>query len=611
MKTALIVLLSLAPTILYGQRPAADSIKQLLAQCPPDTNRVLMLVHLAAAYRFYRSDSSLSRAKQAIREAQKLNFSRGESQALNVMGEELRFLGELPQALEAHLNALRLSKKIGDRQEEAIGLAYMGLIYVELKEYRRALLYLQQANKIFKELSIKRLDSYTLSNIGNVYEKMNLLDSSLLCQRQSYTLAKALNVGPLKSLVLSRLGIIYARLNKPEEALAYYRQALQNTHKTHDLLNRCKTQYRIAELYYQLQQRDSSLYYARQAFVNCQWVSQKTVLLSVTSLLVKLYQVSGDLDSAFHYQGVSMAAKDSLFGPEKFKRLQLLALAEQQREQALLQEQARSEQRFQRIGLSAALSCFLLIALLLWRHNRQQQQTNQTLKITLSELTVTQAQLLEKEKMASLYQQQLKIQQVRNKIATELHDDIGSTLSSIHLFSEVAKKEINSTEGSQALPMLEKIKSSSQEMMQSMSEIVWAIQPNNDDTTNLLDKIQSFANDLLSSRSIMFRFEYPDHFHSFPIPMEVRRNIYLIFKETINNIIKHSQATTVDMMVSLEQKEISISVSDNGVGFDKQFPAQGNGLRNLQDRAEEIGGSLLIKSQPDQGTCISLQYRLP
>lgn len=611
MKPALIVLLLLTSTMLYSQRPAADSIKQLLERSPPDTTRVLLLVRLAAAYRFYRSDSSLARAKQAIQEARKLNFFKGESQALNIMGEELRFLGELPQALEAHLNALRISKKLGDRQEEAIGLAYMGLIYVELKEYRRALLYLQQANKIFKAFSIKRLDSYTLSNIGNVYEKMNLLDSSLACQRQAYALAMGLNVGPLKSLVLSRLGIIYARLNKPDEAFTYYRQALQTTHKTHDMLNRCTTQYRIAELYYQLQQSDSSLHYARQAFVSCQWVSQKTLLLSVTSLLVKLYQASGDLDSAFHYQGVSMTAKDSLFGAEKFKRLQLLALAEQQREQALLQEQARSEQRFQRIGLSAAVSFFLLIALLLWRHNRQQQRTNQTLKTTLSELTVTQAQLLEKEKMASLYRQQLKIQQVRNKIATELHDDIGSTLSSIHLFSEVAKKEINNREGLQALPMLEKIESSSQEMMQSMSEIVWAIQPNNDDTTNLLDKIQSFANELLSSRNIIFRFEYPDHFHSFPIPMEVRRNIYLIFKETINNIIKHSQATTVDMMVSLEQKEISISISDNGVGFDKQFPAQGNGLRNLQDRAEEIGGRLLIKSQPDKGTCISLHCRLP
>lgn len=97
------------------------------------------------------------------------------------------------------------------------------------------------------------------------------------------------------------------------------------------------------------------------------------------------------------------------------------------------------------------------------------------------ELKSTQAQLIEQEKKEALYKEQLKIQQVRNKIASELHDDIGSTLSSIHLFSEVAKKKIKQ-DSLDALPMLEKIESSSQEMMQSMNEIVWAIHSKNDDT---------------------------------------------------------------------------------------------------------------------------------
>ncbi len=225
------------------------------------------------------------------------------------------------------------------------------------------------------------------------------------------------------------------------------------------------------------------------------------------------------------------------------------------------------------------------------------------------QLKATQTQLREQEQRAALYQQQLKIQQVRNKIAAELHDDIGSTLSSIHLFSEVAKKKINS-DSQQALPMLEKIESSSQEMMQSMSEIVWAIQPKNDDTTHLVEKIHSFASQFLSASGIGFRFEYPDQFLSLPLGMEVRRNLYLIFKETLHNVAKHSGASQVEMTVELEAKSIRIDIRDNGRGFDRHIPSGGNGLTNLHRRAEEIGGKLLIDSRPGRGTRMYLECPL-
>jgi signal transduction histidine kinase len=386
------------------------------------------------------------------------------------------------------------------------------------------------------------------------------------------------------------------------------------------LINQARAHYRMADAYHQLQQPDSSLSHARLAFIRPISILTK---LQVSNLLVKLYEENGNKDSAFHYLQIAMATKDIMFGPEKFHRLQLLTLTEQRRQQQLLQEQARLEARFQRIGLLSGLGFLLMIALLLWRNNHQQQKTNrqlnqknnqiesqrEALETTLAELKATQAQLIEKEQIASLYQQQLKIQQVRNRIASELHDDIGSTLSSIYLFSEVAKKEINK-DSLQALPMLEKIESSSQQMMQSMNDIVWAIQPKNDDTANLVEKIHSFANELLSARSIRFRFEYPDQFLSIPIAMEARRNIYLIFKEALNNIAKHSEASEVCMDVAVEEKDLRIGIYDNGRGFDTQVPSHRNGLRNLYGRAEEIGGHLRINSELGQGTGVYLQCPL-
>lgn len=622
MKPVYIFLFLLAPTLTFGQTVMADSLKRLLLQKHSDTSRILLQVQLAHTYLFYQQDSAIILAQQVIQQARMLHFAKGESRALNTLGNALRLRGELPQSLERQFQALQISRASGDQDGESRSLDHIGFIYHQVSEYRQALHYYQQALKISERF--KARDILILSSIGDAYGNMNQLDSALLFQRKAYALLKGLPRGTLHSAISTRFGILQVRLGNNSLALRLYQDAIRNALLIGDMLNQDRAQFRIAELYYQLHQPDSSARYAHLAFVTSQRTSDKLTEFSASTLLVKLYQAKGNLDSAFHYQQVTMAAKDSLYGPERFKQLQLLTLSEHQRQQQLQQDQARSQDRFQRIGLLSALGVFLLIALLLWRNNRQQERANralnqknvqietqrETLETTLSQLRTTQTQLIEKEKMASLYQQQLKIQQVRNKIASELHDDIGSTLSSIYLFSEVAKKEINQ-DSLQALPMLEKIENSSQQMMQSMSEIVWAIQPKNDDTANLVEKIHSFANELLSASNIRFRFEYPDQFLSIPIAMEIRRNIYLIFKETLNNIAKHSQATQVDMEVEWGEKNIRICIQDNGQGFDAQSPSQGNGLRNLYSRAEEIGGRLRIDSQPGRGTGIYLQCPLP
>ncbi len=220
-----------------------------------------------------------------------------------------------------------------------------------------------------------------------------------------------------------------------------------------------------------------------------------------------------------------------------------------------------------------------------------------------------QAQLIQKEKVAALYEQQLKIQQVRNKIASELHDDIGSGLSSIHLFTEVAKKKIN-RESEAALPILEKIEDSSHEMMLAMNEIVWAIQPKHDDVIHFLNRIHNFGRQLLSTKNIDLDFDVSTPVQSAPMTMELKRNLYLICKETFNNIVKHSHASKVSMTMNFSDTLLKIHISDNGKGFDLTHGSTGNGLLNLKNRANEIGGVLTIDSHPGTGTSVFFQGRL-
>jgi two-component system, NtrC family, sensor kinase len=477
----------------------ADSLRALLKQPRADTAHLILKVQLCHTYLFSQPDSAIIFSEKIIQEAKKLHYSKGEVKGLNVLGQALRLTGDLPRAMETHFHALEISRSSNDLEEVAASLAHVGTVYIQLNEFTQGLFYLRQSLTI--ERGAKPIYILTLSGIGDAYEKMNRIDSAILFQCQAYALLPGIPRGTLHSLVMTRIGIIEARLGNNIQALQYYRDALKNAVLTRDMLNRSRVQYRIADLFYQMHQQDSSLGYARMAYQSSEQVSHKLTLLATSNLLVKLYEGSQRMDSALYYQQVAMAVNDSLYGPAKYQRLQLLALSGQQRRQELLDNQRIAKERFQRIAWASSLAFFLVIAGLLWWNNLRQKAANRVLnqkntyieeqrrllQVALADLEDAQEKVIEKEKIAALYRQELQIHQVRNGIASELHDDIGSTLSSIHLFSEVAKKQINK-DSSKTISMLDKIKHSSQEMMLAMNEIVWSIQSKNDEVEKLAEK---------------------------------------------------------------------------------------------------------------------------
>jgi hypothetical protein len=202
----------------------------------------------------------------------------------------------------------------------------------------------------------------------------------------------------------------------------------------------------------------------------------------------------------------------------------------------------------------------------------------------------------------------LELERVRTRIATDLHDDIGSSLSQISVLSEVINKRVGQ-EPSVAEP-LTMIGNLSRDLVDSLNDIVWAINPRRDRLSDLTYRMRRFASDAFTARDIQFRFNAPDPHHNVRLGADTRREVFLIFKEAINNMVRHSQCTEADIDFVMRDGRMELSLTDNGRGFNPERESDGNGLVNMRQRAGKVGGTLDISSGRGRGTTVSLKVPL-
>lgn len=198
--------------------------------------------------------------------------------------------------------------------------------------------------------------------------------------------------------------------------------------------------------------------------------------------------------------------------------------------------------------------------------------------------------------------QKLKVQEIRNRIAADLHDEVGSNLNSIAIFVALLRKKAPAA----LTPLLDKITSNSTESVQLIQDTIWAIQSKNDDFQKFIDKIRGFTTQVLAAKNISLVFDNQEVNDKNLLSIEQRKNAYLIFKESINNIVKHAQATKVNIQIWREHNQIFIQIEDNGCGFDTNAVFEGNGLQNFEQRAEESDMKINIESEIGKGTKILL-----
>ena len=194
-----------------------------------------------------------------------------------------------------------------------------------------------------------------------------------------------------------------------------------------------------------------------------------------------------------------------------------------------------------------------------------------------------------------------KLQNIRNDIAGNLHDDIGSTLSNVNILTELAKRNTRENPA-KSFEYLEQAGDDINRISESLSDIVWNINPRYDSIENLFLRMKHYAVVTLEGNNIIYKLDLPSLEQPMIMDMNARRDFYLIFKEAINNLGKYSKATEATVNINVEGNKILLSINDNGIGFDPEKSIMGNGIYNMRKRSKACYGDFMIKSSPGKGT---------
>jgi len=474
--------------------------------------------------------------------------SAGFGKALSNIGNVECVLGHYDKALKYSTQALSLFQEKKNDLGVAFCLRLIGRVYRKQALYTKALQQYEQVKKIYSRLGDKRSMSETCQNMGNIYYDLGNFMKALAQYEESLRIAKDVDSPKQTAYAYSALGYVWNELHDPVTALKFI---------------------------------DSS-------FVKAKQLGDADLVMDAFDIRCAIYTGQHNYKNALEAHQALSHIKDSLNAiANKREGEEMEAKYESEKKQAQinllqknrqLQEATLRQHELRVTALAVALSLIIIISFLLFNRYKIIQNSKR----------------------------QLDIERMRNAVARDLHDNIGSTLSSINIISQVALKE---GKPDNFHHHFQRISEQSLKMMENMSDMVWSINPNNDSMEKMVVRMKEFLAEILEPKNIFYEFQGEDILHGTILNVEERKNLFLIFKEAVNNAAKYSYATLVHILFTKTNNYLSISIRDNGRGFDQSVAKSGNGLRNMKDRAKTIGGTINLETSI-QGTTITLTVPL-
>jgi len=579
-----------------------------------DTNKVNTLFRISELYRFQRdADQAMEYQKQALLLSEKLKFRLGKAKAIYYIGNIYFFKENYAEALEYYYKSLNLFEELGDRKWIFYAHSRIGGTYYNQDNFTDALESDQLCLQLAQEMEDSALIAQMYNEVGDSYYKLGNFDKAFPLFYSALHFYEMLGSrAPSSGLPWSYgyIGTIYEyygdtliavgdKISATREyikGLSFYEKKLNINKKNgkKDLSGVSEMSIYIGNLLIKLGKYSESRKYINTGLKIAYEIDFKKLLQFGYETASKLDSATGDYKSWIYNYKMFIAYRDSLYNEESkkktlqaqmqydFDKKELAAKAEQERKDALTNAEISKQKVVRNFSIAGAVGILSLGGYVFYNFRKRKKLENQ--------------RALADERL---------------RISRDLHDDMGASLSSISVFSSAVKQKLLNNETQEAEQLLDRMSNDAQEMVSGMSEMVWTINPHNDTIEKLTDRLQVYAAGMLSAKNISFNLECDEELKNKKLPVEMRKNIFLILKEAINNAAKYSCATEVKLTVSKKENRMVAVLADNGKGFDISSRVTGNGLNNMRQRADEIQAQIEIISEINKGTSVNFLCLLP
>ncbi|MBL7701771.1 MAG: sensor histidine kinase [Ferruginibacter sp.] len=471
---------------------------------------------------------------------------------------------------ENAVNSLKLAMEATYNSAKKNGLGYisnlLGEVYLKQGHFNMALQKQTEAIELWNKYADLNYQSwaipYTHRNIGNIYKKQGevalssgnkdsarfFFEKSLL----SYSISlKGYTDATDKSGLpeaYTNIGKVYLLLKNATQASHYINTGLKLSVRDNNMEN-------LKESYYCLSQLDSMQANFKSAYQN-----------------YKMYIVYRD--SLVNEEGIRKSENYKLQYEFEKKDDEIKLLSTENKLQSVLTQQQRQRKNIAFISVAILI---LITAYGFFRYNKRRKEQNY--------------QAMNNERL---------------RISSELHDEVGAALSGISMYSHLTKEQMKHAKTAEVEKSLNIMQQSAGEMVNKLNDIVWLINPGQDTLQKLIQRLEEYAGEMAAIKNMQVIINLPPMFSEHSLQVESRRNIYLFCKEAINNAVKYSEASLLELTIKENNCLLEIIISDNGKGFDIDTIKRGNGLNNMQKRADELGADFDMQSKPGEGCKISL-----
>jgi two-component system, NarL family, sensor histidine kinase UhpB len=595
---------------IYSQTKKIDSLKLLLVTAAEDTNKVKNLD--ALSWNFFitgRYKNALQYSEEALMLAEKIGYKKGKADASLTIGYSYASLFKFSESLKYLYSALKSFEESGDKDKAAQSLQLIGKIAFDTGDTTSAISHYFQALKIRKDIGQKWAIVQTYNGIGEVYRKQRKYNEAL---QQHFAALEILNKAgsdesgwglpftyeSIGNVYQEQGNAAYATGNKKiaaikyEDALKKYLTSLTLWKKI-DRPDAIPYMYvPIGDMYARLNNIVLAKDYLSKALQMGLKLEDKEVIRNAYLGLSILDSIKGNYEQAYKNHKLYILYRDSIVNEETVKKTEAY------------KAQYEFEKKDNQIKLLSAENKLKTV-----QAQKESQQKKLTYAVIGVLLLLGAYGFYRYTRKKRLQSKQAMVNE-RLRISSDLHDEVGATLSGISMYSHLIKGQLKSNNESGVENSLQVMQQSSSQMVEKLNDIVWFINPEKDSLQQLISKLEDYAIKMAAVKDIKVNIKVPDEISNSFMHTETRRNIYLFCKEAINNAVKYSNATALDFSVTQANDLLQITVADNGVGFDVLQSSNGNGLANMQKRATAVNGQMQLHSGKGAGTSIKLSIKI-